>query len=157
MSADWVWDALSAAGAAGVFATVGWHVILWKRIGAPLKVSALVSGLGNDMRVSGRLVNQGRTAATIEDVTVAWIPTGSSPGAVSPAMISIPLPDGHLTGLTLGNELEALTGKEYTIERIADVDQALSLALYDRQFAQVTFRTATGAKANARIKYPKPQ
>jgi hypothetical protein len=155
MSADWVWDALSAAGAAGVFATVGWHVIIWKRIGAPLKVSALVSGLGSDMRVTGRLVNQGRMAATVEDVTVAWIPTGNNPRAINPAVIKIPLPDGHLTGLTLGNELEALTGKEYTIERIADVDQGLSLALYDRRFAWITFQTATGAMANARIKYAK--
>jgi hypothetical protein len=155
MSADWVWDAVYTAGAAGVFATVGWHVIMVKRIGAPLKVSALVSGLGNDMRVTGRLVNQGSMAATIEDVTVAWIPMGTSPGAVNPAMIKIPLPDGHLTGLTLGNELEARTGKEYTIERIADVDQGLSLALYDRRFARITFHTASGDKANARIKYAK--
>jgi hypothetical protein len=155
MPADWIWDALYAAGTAGGIAVLGWHVIIWKRIGAPLKVSALVSGLGSDMRVTGRLVNQGSTAATIEDVTVAWIPTGTNPGAINPAMIKIPLPDGHLTGLTLGNELEARTGKEYTIERIADVDQGLSLALYGRRFARITFHTATGAKANARIKYAK--
>jgi hypothetical protein len=155
MSADWAWDALSAAGAAGVLATLGWHVIDWKRIGAPLKVSALVSGLGSDMRVTGRLVNQGSMAATIEDVTVAWIPAGANPGAFEPAVIKIPLPDGRLTGLTLGNELEARTGKKYTIERIADVDQGLSLALYDRRFARITFHTAAGAKANARIKYAK--
>ena len=153
MSADWVWDAVYAAGAAGVFATVGWHVIIWKRLGAPLKVSALVSGLGNDMRVTGRLVNQGSVAATIEDVTVAWTPMGTNPGAINPAMIKIPLPDGHLTGLTLGNELEARTGKEYTLERIADVDQGLSLALQDRRFARITFHTARGEKADARIKY----
>jgi hypothetical protein len=155
MSADWVWDAIYAAGAAGVVATVGWHVIIWKRIGQPLKVSALVSGLGNDMRVTGRLVNQGSMAVTIEDVTVAWTPTGTNPGPIHPAMSRIPLPDGHLTGLTLGNELEARTGKEYTIERIADVDQGLSLALQDRRFARITFHTATGEKANARIKYAK--
>jgi hypothetical protein len=155
MSADWVWDAIYAAGAAGVLATVGWHVIIWKRIGAPLKVSALVSGLGNDMRVTGRLVNQGSMAATIEDVTVAWIPTGTNPRAVNPAMIKIPLPDGYLTGLTLGNKLEARTGKEYTVERIADVDQGLSLALQDRRFARITFHTAGGEKANARIRYAK--
>jgi hypothetical protein len=155
MSAGWVWDALSAAGAAGVCATIGWHVIDWKRIGAPLKASALVSGLGNDMRVTGRIVNQASMPATVEDVTVAWIPTGTNPGAVNPAMIKVPLPDGHLTGLTLGNELEARTSKEYTIERIADIDQDLSLALYDQRLARITFRTGTGAKANARIKYAK--
>jgi hypothetical protein len=155
MSAGWVWDALFAAGAAGSFATIGWHVIIWKRIGARLKVSALVSGLGTDMRVTGRLVNQGSVAATIEDVTVAWTPLGTNPRAINTAVIKIPLPDGHLTGLTLGNELEARTGKEYTIERIANVDQGLSLALYDRRFARITFRTADGAKANARIKYAK--
>jgi hypothetical protein len=155
MSADWVWDALSAAGAVGVVATLGWHVIDWKRIGAPLKVSALVSGLGSDMRVTGRLVNQGKMAATIEDVTVAWIPTDTNPGAINPAVIKIPLPNDRLTGLTLGNELEPRTGKEYTIERIGEVDQRLSLALYDRRFARITFHTAAGAKANARIKYAK--
>jgi hypothetical protein len=155
MSVDWVWGAVSAAGAAGVFATVGWHAMIWKRIGAPLKVSALVSGLGSDMRVTGRLVNQGTMAATIEDVTVAWIATGTNPGAMNPATIRIPLPDGHLTGLTLGNELEALTGKEYTFERIADIDQGLSLALHDRRSAHITFHAATGVKANARIKYAK--
>jgi hypothetical protein len=155
MSADWVWDALAAAGWAGVLATVGWHVVIWKRIGPSLKVSALVSGLGDDMRVTGRLVNQGSMAATIERVTVAWIPSGTYSGAINPAAINIPLPDGRLTGLTLGNELEARAGKEYTIERVADVDQGLSLALYDRRFARITFRSATGAEANARVKYAK--
>jgi hypothetical protein len=154
MSADWAWDALAAAGAAGVVATVGWHVMLWKRIGAPLKVSALVSGMGDAMRVTGRLVNQGSMAVAIEDVTVAWIPAGTNLRAVK-SMIKIPLPDGHLTGLTVGNKLEARTGKEYTIERIADVDQGLSLALHGRGFARITFHTASGEKANARIKYAK--
>jgi hypothetical protein len=155
MSADWVWDAVYAAGAAGVLATVGWHFLLSNRIGAPLKVSALVGGLGNDMRVTGRLVNRGSMAATIEDVTVAWMPTGTNPRAVRSDMIKISLPEGHLTGLTLGNEIEARTGKEYAIERIADVDQGLSLALYDRRLARITFHGARGEKANARINYAK--
>jgi hypothetical protein len=153
MPADWVWDAIYAAGAAGVVATLGWHVVIVKRIGQSLKVSALVSGLGGDMKVTGRLVNQGPMAATIKAVTVAWKPAGTSPGAISPGTIKIPLPDSHLTGLTLGNELEARTGKEYVIEGIADVDQDLSLALYGRRSARITFHTATGENAHARIKY----
>jgi len=106
------------------------------------------------MKISGRISNSGRFDAHIDSATFNWrsSPEGSVAGSKA---LSCDLSADHIQGIALPLHLPAQTGQEFAVTDLREVDLGLAVALHDRRLVTLTFRTASGKKAKARIKYAK--
>jgi hypothetical protein len=150
--ADWVARGIAIAAAAIAAASLAWNVIAWRRQGPVIRVRAVCTGRGDDMKITGGLSNKGRFDAYIQAATITWASFQSS-STISGARIQVDVPPAQLTGITLGKSLPAQTGAEFTVTQVASIDPGLSVALHDRRQVAIAFRTATGKTAKRIVKY----
>jgi hypothetical protein len=152
VEADWWARGIAIAGWATAAAALGWNILSWRRQGPVIKVRAVCSGRGDDMKVSCSVRNQGRFDAHIERISVGWAASPAS-GQTRGAVIVLGLTPEHIEGVTVAFPLAAQTGKEFTVVGIAKFDPGLSAALHDRRDASVAVLTASGKWARGRVRY----
>jgi hypothetical protein len=149
LDVDWVARGIAIAGLVIALFSVCWNIFAWRRQGPVLKLKAKCSGRGNQMAIAGRISNIGRSDAQIEKGMFEWMaPTGGGS-----RKIRCDLPDDNIRSMTLPLSLASEKGTEFKIDLAIAIDQGLSSALHDHRLVTLIFRTATGRRAKARIKY----
>jgi hypothetical protein len=153
MDADWVARGTALSSTAISFLSLGWNAVVWRGQGPIVKVRASCGGRGDQMKISGRLYNSGRSGAVIEGAEFAWL---SSAGGNSTAKrLSCQLPPGNVGGIAFPLSLPAGTGHEFTITDIKSIDLGLEVALHDARWTRLTFRSASNRRARGVVKFRK--
>lgn len=149
MIANWIALCTGIVGAVSGLGSVAWNVRSWKREGPLLRVTARVSGRGDDMIVRGMIRNAGRFETTVTDVYIIWAQHDAMKvmreKGVSEAVSSVQVPtDGHLLSMMLPQVIKAQSRVEFTITAISAIDPRIPRDVEADAILRVTFETAAG-------------
>src|SRR2546430_11148269 len=85
LGTDWVARATAIGSAAIALTSLGWNIFAWRRQGPVIRLRATCTGRGDQMKISGRIFNQGRFDAQVESGSFQWRSSAQAPaGGVVP-------------------------------------------------------------------------
>jgi hypothetical protein len=145
---DWVARIIAFVAVLIAGGSLAWSFYTWRQNGAVVKVDAWRHGLDQALRIKGTLVSAGRLDASVIGASFEWYTAGAS------RLMSCEIPADNLGGIEFPLPMPVHGTYKFEVLAVGQIDPGLWTALHESRPVTIVFRTPTGGRATATIKYP---